>query len=160
MFARLPVVRVAIETLRLPVAAGVFLLTGSVLACSQDKPPANPSEGPQTVSVESLSAHPESYVGKTLRVTGTLENQGSNYFTDLRVALRDALGNAIRVRPWLPTSLPPGPSRPGGGTKAPPTLSQFLGKKVELTSEVNQGQLPPRDEKVYFLQVKSARVVE
>jgi hypothetical protein len=159
MFARSTLVRVAIETFRVQAATGVFLLIGPTLACSQDRPPATPSEGPQTVTVATVSSRPEDYVGKTFRITGTLDNQGSNYFTDLRVVLRDAQGNAIRVRPWLPASLPPGPSRPTG-TKTPATLSQFLGKKVELTSEVAQGQLPPRDEKIYFLDVKSAKVVE
>ncbi len=146
------------DVLRVPIAAGALLLGGPALACTQDRPPATPSDGPQAVSVASVSAHPEDYVGKAIRVTGTLENQGSNYFTDLRVVLRDAQGSTIRVRPWLPTSLPPGPSRPA--TKAPATLSQFLGKKVELTSEVARGQLPPKEEQVYFLQVKSARVLE
>jgi hypothetical protein len=159
MFARSTLVRAAIATFRLQIASGVFVLTGPALACSQDRPPATPSDGPQTVTVATVASRPEDYVGKTFRITGTLENQGSNYFTDLRVVLRDAQGNAIRVRPWLPASLPPGPSRPPG-SKTPATLSQFLGKKVELTSEVAQGQLPPRDEKVYFLDVKSARVVE
>jgi hypothetical protein len=151
-------VKVAFETFRVPIAAGAFLLSGPALACSQERPPATPSDGPQTVSVASVSARPEDYLGKTFRVTGTLENQGSNYFTDLRVALRDAQGNTMRVRPWLPTSVPPGPSRPGA--KSPATLSQFLGKKVELTAEVARGPLPPKEEQVYFLQVKSARVVD
>jgi hypothetical protein len=158
VFARTAVVSVVLETFRVPIAAGALLLCGPALACTQERPPATPSDGPQTVSVAAVSARPEDYVGKSLRVTGTLENEGSNYFTDLRVVLRDAQGNAIRVRPWLPTALPPAPSRPG--TKAPATLSQFLGKKVELTSEVSRGTLPPKEEQVYFLQVKSARVVE
>ena len=49
------------------------------------------------------------YVGKTVEVTGQLANIGTDYFTDLQVALRDQYGNAVYVIPWLPLAYPPLP---------------------------------------------------
>ena len=109
-----------------------------------------------TIALKTLAANPAAFIKRNVAVTGWLENQGKNYFTDLRIVLRDAEGNLIRVRPWLPLSLPPRPV--GGEGKAPATLSEFLGKHVELTAVVEKGDLG-RTSGVFFLNVKAAKVL-
>ena len=108
-------------------------------------------------SVKSIAENPERYLKKAVRLTGRLENQGRNYFTDLNVVLKDAQGNFVHVRPWLPVALPPSP--PGPTPKRPEVLSQYLGKQVELTAAVDRGTLGKTGE-VYFLDVTSARIVQ
>jgi len=116
----------------------------------------NKEEVSLTPSVGSLAQHPDKYLNNTVRLAGRLENEGKNYFTDLRVVLRDAQGNRVYVRPWLPAELPPSP--PGYTGKKPQVLSQYLGKEVELTAVVERGTLKNVGE-VYLLNVKSAKVV-
>jgi hypothetical protein len=137
----------------------LYALTVSGAACAAEKATVAGAEdtGAASVSLEVLVGNPEGYVGKAVQVTGTLENAGSNYFTDLRVQLRDDQGHAIAVQPWLPTALPPGPKRPG--VTPPPTLSTYMGKRVDLTAVVEHGELPRRDE-VFYLKVQSATVVK
>jgi len=137
----------------------VFLLALAVSAgsaCAAEKSsPSNP-ESNGIVTVQALSTQAQRYLGQTVRVRGTLENAGSNYFTDLRVQLRDEKGNAVAVNPWLPTSLPPGPKRPG--VTPPQTLSNYLGKQVELVAEVQHGEMQ-KTGPVYFLKVKAAEIL-
>ncbi len=109
------------------------------------------------MSLESLAASPQDFSGEPLRIVGILDNEGTNYFTDLRVVLKDDAGDKIYVRPWLPMSTPPSPIV--GGDAEPETLSQFLGKRVELTAVVERGTLK-RVGEVYLLNVESCRVVE
>jgi len=109
------------------------------------------------VSVEALASSPEQYLGKTVRVKGTLENEGTNYFTDMRLVLKDAGGHFVHVRPWLPFETPPAP--PNAPGRRPETLSRFLGKTVELVATVERDTVK-RVGEVYLLVVKSAKVVE
>ena len=109
------------------------------------------------VTVESLATESQRHLGRTVRVRGTLQNAGSNYFTDLRVELRDEKGHSVAVEPWLPTSLPPGPKRPG--VTPPRTLSTFLGKQVELVAELQHGERQKAGVG-YFLKVKAAELVQ
>jgi len=126
-------------------------------ACAVERAsPAGP-ESNAVVTVQSLATDAQRYLGQTIRVRGTLENAGSNYFTDLRIQLRDGKGNSIAVHPWLPTALPPGPKRPG--VTPPQTLSNFLGKPVELVAEVFHGEMP-KIGAVFYLKVKTAEVVQ
>ena len=131
---------------------------------TQKPAPAPPTAAPQAsattvVQLRDLAAQPEKYLKRTISVTGTLANQGTNYFTDVRIVLKDDQGHSIPVRPWLPTSLPPSPpGRPTGGEKQPAVMSDFLDKKVELVAMVQKGELR-RVGNVYFLEVTSARVI-
>lgn len=114
--------------------------------------PPSGAGGPPKPTVKSIAQDPASWVDKDAVLTGTLENQGANYFTDLRVVLRDDEGNKLAVKPWLPVAVPPGP-RSG---PRPKTLSQYLGKKVELVATLRHGEL--RDAgTTYYLEVKEAR---
>ena len=123
-------------------------------ACAVEKTsPATPDSS-IAVTLQSLTADAQRYVGQTIRVRGTLENAGTNYFTDLRVQLRDEKGHSIAVNPWLPTALPPGPKRPG--VTPPETLSTFLGNQVELVAEVQHGEMPKAGT-VFYLKVKGAQ---
>jgi hypothetical protein len=118
---------------------------------------AEPQGTNAVVTVQSLAADPKRYLGQAVRVRGTLHNAGRNYFTDLRVELRDESGHSVAVEPWLPASLPPGPKRPG--STPPRTLSTFLGKQVELVAELLHGERPKAGAG-YFLKVKTAELVQ
>ena len=83
-----------------------------------------------------VAEDPARYRDSRLRLVGRLENQGDNYFTDLRVVLEDEQGAFLHVVPWLPVHLPPGPRR--GAGKRPEVLSDYLGKKVELIATVEE----------------------
>lgn len=136
--------------------AGSALATVS-RAAGHGGPPASASDAYAMVTVQSLAAEPKRHLGQTVRVRGTLQNAGSNYFTDLRVELRDENGHSVAVEPWLPASLPPGPKRPG--STPPRTLSTFLGKRVELVAELQHGERPKAGVG-YFLKVKAAELVQ
>jgi hypothetical protein len=127
-----------------------LMLTTAATDCAEPTPP-TPAPPP---SLETVAKHPDRFLGKTVRVVGTLENEGRNYFTDLRLGLRDRDGNTIAVRPWLPLERPPGPAgkRPQPETQ-PETLAQHLGKTVTLTGVVKQGELGKRSD-VYYLEVE------
>jgi len=118
------------------------------------------AQRPAQVALKELAAQPSRRLKTTVQVTGILENQGTNYFSDLRVVLKDAEGGFIHVRPWLPLSLPPrppAPQAPSGPGKRPDVLSDFLGKRVELTGVVEKGNLRRAGE-VYYLEVQAARL--
>ena len=107
-----------------------------------------PSAAP--LSIQELAAIPERYLKRSVHLTGTLVNLGANYFTDRRLALKDATGNTIAVEPLLPLESPPGE---GGET---PTLASYLGKKVEIRGELDR---KPDDGESLVLDVESAAVV-
>ena len=96
--------------------------------------------GEVVASVQSLVEHEDEYLGKVIRVTGKLENIGKNYFTDLRVVLRDCRydNTMVYVRPWLPLELPP--AAPGAPQKRPVTLTEFLGKSSGTDSGAPRGR--------------------
>lgn len=93
------------------------------------------------------------YLGKTIEVTGQLASVGTNYFTDLQIALRDQYGNAVYVIPWLPLAYPPSP--PCVPRERPPALSDYLDKRVKLTGVLERTDLKGVGE-VYALRVGSA----
>jgi hypothetical protein len=130
-----------------------LVLLCTVAARADCEEPAKPVK----VSVEALASGAGKYLGKTVTVSGSIENEGRNYFTDLRVVLKDEKGYKIYVRPWLPVSLPPGP--PGVKEKRPGVLSDFLGKKVELSGVVRRGELGKAGE-VTHLEVTRAAIVQ
>lgn len=115
----------------------------------------------ETVSIRELIEKGETLLGKRIRVAGKLENIGKNYFTDLKVVLKDPdheNGDFIYVRPWLPLEFPPGP--PGSrAQEKPETLSQYLGQTVELTAVLKNALLKHVGE-VRLLEVESAQIVE
>jgi hypothetical protein len=132
---------------------GIGILT-AVCAAS---PTVQDRQAAPVVSVEALASSPEKYLGKTVRVKGLLENEGTNYFTDLRLVLKDQDGDFVHVRPWLPLETPPGP--PNSPTRRPATLSTFVGKTVELVATLDRDTVR-RVGEVYLLVVQSAKVVE
>jgi len=110
---------------------------------------------PPRASVKAVAQDPAAWLDKEASLSGTLENRGSNYFTDLRVVLRDDEGHVLAVKPWLPVSVPPGP---GPGPR-PRTLSQYLGKKVDLLATLRRGELRNAGTS-YYLEVKEARTLD
>ena len=119
-------------------------------------PPASGPAGAEKASVKALADAPAKFAGKTVVVEGTLVNEGKNYFTDLRVVVQDDSGEKIYVSPWVPTELPPGPP---GQEATRPTLSQFLGKRVELTGTLEKRTLRSVGE-THQLVVKEARILQ
>ena len=130
----------------------LLTLASSSLMCAQPQGPR-----PAVVSVRELAAEPQKFLGRSIRVSGTLENEGKNYFTDLRVVIKDKEGRKIHVRPWLPMSLPPRPPSAEGTGKQPVLLSHYLGKEIELTAVIRKGPLRHAGD-VYHLEVSEARV--
>lgn len=122
---------------------------GAVPGRQQEDQPA-----PVKVSIEQLEREPEKFRDRTVRVRGKLENEGRNYFTDLRLVLKDDAGRKVPVRPWLPLSLPPRP--PAASGPPPAVLSDFLGKNVELVARLRKGTLRHFGE-VWHLEVTSAK---
>lgn len=129
-----------------------LLLLAPTVGASSSCGPTGPD--PAAITLQSVAEHPEAYLDQTVSVTGTLVNEGKNYFTDFRLVLRDEGGRSIPVKPWLPAEIPPA-AKPG---PRPPTLSQYLDKTVELTATVRHGELG-RQGVVFFLEVKSAKKV-
>ncbi len=139
----------------------LLVMTGGFTLCAQQSPRKPDALQPQAsvaVTVQDLAARPDRYLGSVVRVSGTLENQGKNYFTDLRLVLKDRENRTIHVRPWLPLSLPPRPLSATVPDKRPAVLSDYLGKGVELTAEILQGPLRHVGD-TYYLEVKQARVI-
>jgi hypothetical protein len=107
----------------------------------------------KTVKVADLISAPEKYATCGLRVTGLLVNKGKNYFTDLRVYLRDG-DREIRVRPWLPFEVPPAP--PGREATRPMVQSDFLGRKVTIEGSLREHKADIFSGTGYYLEVRSA----
>lgn len=139
---------------------GVLILLGPAsmqLVCGEEqKEQTTQQVQADSVSIESVAADPAKFVDQSVRLTGKLENEGENYFSDLRVVLRDEEGNHVYVQPWLPVSTPPLP--PGFKGKRPQVLSQLLGKQVALRGVVSRGSMKKVGD-VYLLQVKSAEIL-
>lgn len=90
------------------------------------------TEGYNGMEISKLAGSPAGMEGRRVEMTGTLDNAGANYFTDLRPVLRDGRGNEIPVAAWLPLSVPP--PRPGANAVSRPRLmSDLLGKRVRLS---------------------------
>jgi len=133
-------------------------LTAAILAsvCAA-APTEQDRQAEPVVSVEALATSPDQYLGKTVRVKGILENEGTNYFTDMRLVLKDQEGNFVHVRPWLPLETPPAP--PNAPEPKPETLSRFLGETVDLVATLDRDTVR-RVGEVYLLVVKSAKIVD
>jgi hypothetical protein len=132
----------------------VAALAGAAAEGACAAPPAG-AGGAARPTIKAIAQDPAAWLDKEAALTGTLENQGANYFTDLRVVLRDDEGNAVAVKPWLPVSVPPGPKT---GPR-PKTLSSYLGKKVDLQCTVRRGELRGAGT-TYYLEVKQARTLD
>jgi hypothetical protein len=127
---------------RFPIA---LVLTGTALAIGCDGV-TGPGES-ATASIEIVAGNPEAFLGKTVQLTGRLENRGTNYFTDMELAITDEDGHFVRVRPWLPLEVAQGNSQR--------TLSQFLERPVALTGVMVRDSLQGVGE-TYLLEVDSA----
>lgn len=135
----------------------VTMMLTAVSACASEMPaplPAAASVQPEP-DIKSVASDPTRFIGKTVTLSGTLANQGKNYFTDLVVILNDEKKeNFIYVEPWLPTSVPP--ALPG--IPARETLADYLDQKVELSGTLRFGELR-RVGEAHFLEVTSARIL-
>lgn len=107
-----------------------------------------PEGSPAVLTVEQIAQQPKKYSGRAVQTEGVLKNAGGNYFTDLRLILTGNKGGEIEVTAWAPLEVPPprpGPNRP----RRPKVMSDFLGKKMNLTGrlEDHSGKIILRVEK-------------
>lgn len=116
--------------------------------------PEAPSRPAGTLSLKELTAAPERYINRRVRLVGKLVNLGANYFTDRRIALQDAEGNTIAVLPWLALEAAPGSK----DQPRLPTLSNYLNKTVEIVGEVER-KTDERGGESLVLDVTSAEVI-
>jgi len=89
---------------------------------------------PRPVALAALAANPAGWAGKRVIVVGTLENVGTNFFTDRRIVLKDSSGVFVDAAMPAPISVAPGPI--GSPPPSFPALSDFLGERIEFTGEV------------------------
>jgi hypothetical protein len=142
-------------------AGVVLIVVGAANAgCAPQVPPGDPSVSPTPslplVTLKALLEKLAAYRDRAFRVSGVLENAGTNYFTDQRLVLRDKDGRTVPVRAWLPMEMPKGlPDRPKGG----PVMSDFLGKTVTLEATLVRGEMP-RLGVVDYLKVDKATISE
>ena len=119
---------------------------------------ANAQPVPGKVTPTELLSKMQELVGRPVTVEGTLTNAGTNYFTDLRVVLKDSkdASEGVLVQPWLPVSLPPHQSSADAST---PTLAEYLGKKVIIKGVLTDGVLKNVGQ-TKVLRVESAQIIE
>jgi hypothetical protein len=135
-----------------------FLPAALVVAACWWAGPATAQSTADKVTPTELLAKQDQFTNKPVVVQGTLSNSGTNYFTDLRVILKDNTDAAagVIVQPWLPIE-----TRQQQTDGTPPTakLSDFLGKKVEihgmLTDSVVKHVGPAK-----ILRVESVRILD
>jgi hypothetical protein len=105
-------------------------MTEAIFKEEQDRE--KPEEPPP--SILEINAQPANYLDKEIVLEGILDNQNENYFTEpLKLVLENSKGDKIRVIPWLPLEVPPGPD-----IKSPkkPVQSDFLDQTVKLTGTI------------------------
>jgi hypothetical protein len=110
------------------------------------------------VTPSELLAKKDQFTNQPVTVEGTLSNSGNNFFTDLRVVLKDNKESAegVLVQPWLPLEVPPGPNSGGPSVK---TLADYLGKKVVITG-VLTNDVVKNVGATKVLRVNSAHIVD
>lgn len=114
-------------------AASAVTLAIAVLAFAGEDAPAN--GGADAITPSEALADSKAENGAVVKVVGTLENAGTNYFTDRRLVLKEVDGEGeINVQAWLPMTAQPS-TDPG---KRREVMSDYLGKKVILTGKVTQ----------------------
>jgi hypothetical protein len=138
--------------LLLPSAAAVVAAAFCVAAL------VNAQTVPDKVTPTELLAKKDQLTNQPVTVEGTLSNSGNNFFTDLRVVLKDNKDSAegVLVQPWLPVEVPSG-SKSGDASAA--TLADYMGKKVVITGVLTDGVVK-KVGSTKLLRVQSVRVVD
>jgi hypothetical protein len=80
----------------------------------------------------------DGFMRKRVTVRGVLINEGTNYFTDRRLVLRDAhgtVGSALAVAAGVLTESAPGQATPRGSA---PDLSDYLGQVVVMEGVIDE----------------------
>jgi hypothetical protein len=96
---------------------------------------------------------------KRVTVEGVLVNEGTNYFTDRRLVLKDTsdtTDGGLPVKPWVQMEA----TRGQEGQQMPgPVLSDYLGKKVVLQGVLKEVSLKGLG-KTKILEVESAKILD
>src|SRR5947207_1418728 len=88
----------------------------------QARPESQSESQVETTSDKTLQDHPDRFVGKSIKVQGTLQNQGTNYLTNRRIVLSDD-GAKVYIRGGPPAEA--FPSKQAGETHQPTTLANY-----------------------------------
>ena len=96
---------------------------------------AAPAVSTPNTSVDALLHNPQSFVGKSISLSGVIQNTGTNYFTNLNLTLTDPTGRSVPVTVVAPTELPPSALNDSTPTH-PATISNYLGKSVTATGTI------------------------
>jgi hypothetical protein len=107
------------------IACAVLSLIGSVAFAQNAGTPTPPSLTPSDVVQNQTKL-----LNKQLVVEGTLQNAGTNYFTNSRLVLKQSDStDVLVVKLRVPLEIP----RPANDTQnSPATASDYLGKKVRI----------------------------
>jgi hypothetical protein len=134
------------------IAAVAIVTTASLATLVSGQTPAS------KLTPTELLAKQGELTDKPVTVEGTLSNSGSNYFTDLRVILKDSKESAegVLVQPWLPVETPPKPESTG---RSAPALSDYFGKKVVINGVLTDGVVK-KVGATKLLRVDSVRIVD
>jgi hypothetical protein len=140
--------------MKLLLASATAVLAGSLCVAAL----VNAQPVSDKVTPTELLANKDELTNKPVTVEGTLSNSGSNYFTDLRVMLKDNKDSAagVLVLPWLPVEVPPGAT---SGSASVSTLADYLGKKVVIKGVLTDSVVR-KVGATKVLRVDSARVVD
>jgi hypothetical protein len=134
------------------VAAVAIVTTASIATLVRGQPAAG------KLTPTELLAKQSELTDKPVTVEGTLSNSGSNFFTDLRVILKDSKDSAegVLVQPWLPVETP---SKPDSTGRSAAVLSDYFGKKVIINGVLTDGVVK-KVGATKLLRVDSVRIVD
>lgn len=105
----------------------VLIFATSTLALGQTSGLAG---SPQVLTPSQVIQDKDKLLNNNLVVEGVLENEGTNYFTNSRLVIKQPGSDkslVVRLRTPLETQRPPNDQQ-----SAPPTQADYLGKKVKI----------------------------
>ncbi|MCK1744141.1 hypothetical protein IVA80_25720 [Bradyrhizobium sp. 139] len=108
-------------------AAMVLLLAASIPAHGQTSGPTGPA---QVLTPSQVIQNKDKLLNNNVVVEGVLENEGTNYFTNSRMVIKQpGSDKSVVVRLRAPLEI----QRPLSGQQStPPTQADYLGKKVKI----------------------------
>ena len=94
------------------------------------------------LTIPEVLAQSDALLGRTITITGTLRNCGTNYFTDLQLVLEDDAGAALPVAPWRPLHVSQPPPGTNGGGRRPTVIADYLDKRLRLVGAWSESAAP------------------
>jgi|SRR5262245_32779761 len=113
-------------------AALVATIVSSLAALHQE------AKAAEVLRPSQIIANLDDFMQKRVTVRGMLVNEGTNYFTDRRLVLKDAsgaVGNGLAVMAWVPAETAPGQNTQSGSASV---LSDYLDKTVVMEGVIGE----------------------